>query len=987
MVGMHRRLSGLFAGREPELSRWAEVQRGFAAARPAVLVVAGEAGVGKTRLAEEFVRLAEQSGARALSGACLELGVQGLPFAPLADALRALIREVGEEQFLALAGDRAEFSRLLPELGRLPAEAGAGQARLFALTLRLVERLAAQRPLLLVVEDLHWADASTLDLLVFLVRSIRQAPVALVTTLRSDEPDSGGRLRNTLAELDRLAHVARLELPRLDRREVAEQMRGLLHAVPSPALVRRVYARSQGNPFFVEELVRTEGEEPAPTVAGADLPVRLREVLLARVRRLPPATRNVLHLAAVAGPEVSHALLTEMSGLDDIALTDAVRAAVDGHVLVADPIEAGYGFRHALQRDVLYADLLPAERVRWHARLAAALQDRPVLVRVGRAAADIARHWYAAGRDAEALAATLQAAEEAARQYAYAEQHQLLERAIDMTERLGERADAAGARLDRLYEVASTAAYEAGELQRARCLVEAALERIDRVAEPDRAARLLTQRGRLLRVLNLDGAVTSARQALTLVPTPSATRAAVLADLAFALQLPSVREREPDLVEALGLSAESLDLTRRFADGSPTETWARIVRGCVLVTRDDIHAGIDEFRLGLAAARQIQHDQLRGKAAIALSDALELAGRYREAVEVGREVLHHLERVGLFQMWGAAVTGNLGEALLRLGRWDEVDRTTAEAMDRDPPKVYATHLHQIRGDLAAARGDLAGATAHREAFRQLLVGDHPVVHEQLPLARLAAEIAIWQRSPEAAAAEVATAVRAVGRICAGQRAWPLLSIGARLAADAAERRRNVPTRSQGTSLAALAAQIRITAAELPARTAPARAHAALMTAELHRYTGRRNPEAWLAARMAAEELDDPYLLSYVLTRTAQNVDADRGTALDLLHHATGLADRLGAAPLRRAIAANVRRMRRLAPSRQRDPAHVFAFTPRERQIAELVGLGMTNLEIAGKLFVSAKTVEYHLSNIYAKLDIRTRQQLRAYVRPEMHPAT
>lgn len=982
---MPRPVSGVFVGREPELRRWTEVQRELAAGRSAVLVLAGEAGVGKTRLTEEFVRVAERSGARALSGACLELGAQGLPFAPLADALRTLIRDIGEEQFLTLAGDRMEFARLLPELGRPPAEAGAGQARLFALTLRWMERLAAQRPLVLVVEDLHWADPSTLELLVFLVRSIRQVPVAVVATLRSDEADNGGRLRSVLAELDRLAHVARLELPRLERRAVAEQLHGLLHAVPAPSLVRRVYARSEGNPFFVEELVRAEGEQPAPAVAGTDLPARLRELLLARVNRLPPATRGVLRPAAVAGAEVSHALLAEVAGLDDVALTDAVRAAVDGHVLVADPIEAGYGFRHALLREVLYADLLPAERVRWHASLAAALQRRPELVRAGRAAADIAQHWYVAGRDAEALTATLQAAEDAARQYAYPEQHRLLERAISLTERLGEHADTAGTRLDRLYEATSAAAYEAGELERANDLAQAALDRVDRVAEPDRVSRMLTQRGRVLRVLNQDGAVASVREAVALVPAPSATRAAALADLAFALQLPSAREREPDLVEALSLSTESLELARRFAD-HPTEALARIVRGCVLVSRDDVHAGIDEFGLGLATARKIEHDQLRGRAAIALSDALELAGRYGDAAEVGREAIGHLERVGLFHMWGTAVTGNLGEALLRLGRWDEADRITAEALDRHPPKVYATHLHQIRGDLAAARGDLAAAAAHREAFRQLLASDHPVVHERLPLTRLTAEIAIWQRSPESAATEVTAAVRAVRRIRAGQRAWPLLSIGARVAADAAQRRRNLRARSDGTPVAALAEQIGTIADELPTRTAPARAHAALVAAELHRYAGHRDPDAWRAARRAVEQLDDPYLLSYVLMRTAETLATDRSSALELLDHATGLADRLGAAPLRRVIAAHVRRLRRLAPGRRRDAAHAFTFTERERQIADLVGLGMTNLEIAGRLFVTAKTVEFHLSNIYAKLDIRTRQQLRAYVRAETSPA-
>ncbi len=975
---MARSVSPVFAGRDPELQLWSGVLSELRSGGHRAVMIGGEAGVGKSRLAEEFVRAAERAGARALSGGCIELSAQGLPYAPLAAALRMLIRQVGVSEFLELAGGSDEFTRLLPELGPVPPDGHAGQGRLFALTLRLVERLAAQQPLVLVIEDLHWADRSTLDLIVFLVRSLRDVPVAVVGTFRSDELDTGTGLRDVLAELDRLAHLSRLEVPRLSRRAVAEQLRGLLDELPSPALVRQVYARSEGNPFFVEELVRIERHRSEPAGAGARLPATLRDLLLARVRRLPPPVRQLLEVTAVAEAEVSHPLLAELTGWDETTLTSAVRAAVDGHVLVGDADTETYGFRHALLQEALYSDLLPAQRASWHVRLGATLQRRPELVGAGRAAADIARHWYAAGRQAEALSATLVAADEAARQFAYPEQHQLLERAIELAGRLGERDGFAGARLAQLYDSASVAAYEAGDLERASRLVDAALASADPVTDRDRVVHLQTRLGRLRRVLGRDGAVAAARQALLLVPAPSATRAAVLAELAFALQIASGPGRESNLAAAHDYCRESLHLARRFTD-RVTETWARIVLGCILVARGDIDGSIEAFQAGLRDGRDIGHDLLCGKATIGLSDALDAAGRYGEAVEVGTDGMRHLEQVGLFPMWGAALVGNLAETLLRVGRWAEADEITAEALDRDPPRVFATHLHQVRGDLAVARGDLSAAAAHHEAFRTLLSTDHPVVYEQLSLVRLGTEIAVWQGCPETAVGETSTAIRAALDGGAGHRTWPLLSIGARAVADAADRRRNTRTRSHANAVDALARQVSAAAGQLVDSTAPARLHAALVAAELHRFDGRRDTDAWEAARGAAEQLGDPYAIGYTLLRAAEARAADLGPAMALLERAASLADQLGAAPLRALVAAKMRRLRQLSPGNQRDPEHTFRFTAREREIAGLVGQGLTNPEIAGELFVSAKTVEYHLGNIYAKLGITTRRQLRAYV--------
>ena len=186
----------------------------------------------------------------------------------------------------------------------------AAQARLFELLLGLLGRLGEQAPLVLVVEDLHWADRSTRDLLAFLVRNLRRERVLLVVTYRNDEPGQQ-RLGPYLAELDRGGRVQRLELARLDQAQTVAQLVGILGAAPAADLVEAVFARSEGNPFFTEELLA------AVRAGSGELPATLRDLLRGRVQALPEPPRQVLAVAAVAGRRVPHRLLASVAGLDD----------------------------------------------------------------------------------------------------------------------------------------------------------------------------------------------------------------------------------------------------------------------------------------------------------------------------------------------------------------------------------------------------------------------------------------------------------------------------------------------------------------------------------------------------------------------------------------------------------------------------------------------------------------------------------------------
>src|SRR3954453_318081 len=253
-------VSPVLVGRDAELAALTAALDSAIAGAPAVVLLGGEAGVGKTRLVGEAAERARDAGARGLLGTCVELGGEGLGFTPLADGLRSLLRVTPREQLAEFVGPaRPELARLLPELDRHRAPgsiplAGGGTDRLLELVLGVIERIAADAPLMFVIEDLHWGDRSTLDLVALLVRALRSARVLVVVTFRSDELHRGHPLRPLLTEWERVRSARRVELNRFDADEVARQLEGRLGTRPSAHLAEMVYERSEGNAFLVEEI-------------------------------------------------------------------------------------------------------------------------------------------------------------------------------------------------------------------------------------------------------------------------------------------------------------------------------------------------------------------------------------------------------------------------------------------------------------------------------------------------------------------------------------------------------------------------------------------------------------------------------------------------------------------------------------------------------------------------------------------------------------
>src|SRR3954471_21586054 len=423
--------SATFVGRTDELVELRGALTEAVGGRPSLAFVAGESGVGKTRLLSELERAARADGIRVIGGDCVELGEGELPYAPIVGALRPLARS-GHPAFKELSdAARCALAQILPGLGetRHDDEATA-QARLFDGLLELLELLAGEDGLMVTIEDLHWADRSTRAFLVYLASSLCKERVLVVTTYRPDELHRRHPLRPLLAELERDARHRRVELRPLTREELSQQLTDILGETPGHDLVSRLFARSEGNPLFAEELLA------AGTDGRGSLPPTLRDALMLRIERLSPDAQELLRLLA-AGRRLDHEILADASGMDPRV---PIREAVAAQLVVADD-EGFYAFRHALLREVVADDLLPGERAALHLALARALERRAEgLPGHGGAhlAAGIAYHYSESGDQPAALAASVRAAQAAEAVHAHGEAAALYSRALQLWDRVAD---------------------------------------------------------------------------------------------------------------------------------------------------------------------------------------------------------------------------------------------------------------------------------------------------------------------------------------------------------------------------------------------------------------------------------------------------------------------------------------------------------------------------------------------------------------------
>jgi DNA-binding CsgD family transcriptional regulator/tetratricopeptide (TPR) repeat protein len=988
-----------FVGRATELAALDSTLGAATGGRGQTVIVGGEAGIGKTALLARFADLARPRGIHVLSGSCIEFDAGGPAYGPFLEALRGLLQSLPREQLAAIVGPgRSELSRLLPEIGRTlgggardPEPDPNAPARLFEQVLGLFERLAADAPVVLMVEDLQWSDPSTRDLLAFLARSLRRTRSLLIVTARTEELHRYPPVLLFLAELEREPNVRRIELAAFERADLAALIEAALGRRPEAELLDSVAARSGGNPFFAEQLL-------AATLEGRDtqaLPPRLRDVLLARVAGLPEVSREVLRAAAAAGRRTDDALLMAVLDLPDQDVAAGFRELTGRRIMVdADAVpdgRGGYAFRHALLQEVVYAELFPGERQRLHAGFGRALAERGEVGGVPVDAAELAYHWDQARDLARALPALIAAAAAAGAVYAFSEAHRHYERALELWERLPDAGDVAGTDRIALTGRAAEAAVLSGAFRRAIELGRAAIAEA-RSRPPDDPELLGVLHERLRWYLAEAGDRAAARvavaEALRLLPAepPTTARARALGH-AGSLELLAGRYAAAEELAAEGLTAA------RAAGAKAEEALSLGVLGWAEAVTGSQDAGIATFRAAVRIA-----DELGGVEGIAaarsnLSSLLDRVGRTEEALAEAMDGFSVCQRLGVARTYGGTLMGHAAKALLNLGRWPEAAEALDRGLDLDPigrPAVWL-RINQARLDTAMGRFD--ASALHLQEARDVaqMLGTGDLYHAAL-LAGVA-DLAAWRgHLPDlrAAAAEGVTLEaddEAPGPALGWLAAYVLR--GEADEAEAAQAHRDEARETDARRHGELVYE-RLVAGRIGGPDGRRFAIAAMCTAERGRLNGDRDGAAWIAVAEAWDAIQRPYPAAYCRYRAGAAILAsrgDRGSAERELLAGWEATVRLGAAPLRADIELLARQARIELPGtgdavRTEGTAGAaspsrLGLTDREHEVLRLVAGGWSNQQIGDALFISRKTASVHVSNILGKLGAGSRVEAAA----------
>jgi DNA-binding CsgD family transcriptional regulator len=969
---------GTLVGRDAELARLRGLLQDAAAGRAVTGLVSGDAGIGKSRLVAEAMQIAEADGFTVLCGQCAEIG-DSVPYLPFADAFRTVPPPI-EKAIKA----RPVLSRLLPDGGGQAQEtdwAGLAREQMFGAVLSLLSELAAASPVLLVIEDLHWADASTRHLVTFLARMLHRERVAIIETYRTDDLHRRHPLRGVIAELLRLPMVALIELGPLPAAALAEILSHVPNASSplSAATLNSLVERAEGNAYYAEELVT------ASSSSGGTLPTGLAALLMSRVERLSDPAQQVLRAAAVAGGGAADDLVRAASGLPDDVYEEAVREAA-GHQLLAPDGPDGYRFRHALLREAVYGDLMPGERTRLHARLASLLAGVPG------AAAELAHHCMASHDIPGAFAASIRAGTEAERLGAPAEAHRHYDLALELWVRVTAAERIAGMTRGKLGLKSALAAAASGDVPRAVHLLRRIRDRLSGPAGRAEGAELRCRVGERLAyhllqsenpqwyVEALDVAEATVRE--TLDEPPTWYRARAMATYAIALM---VAHRDDDARDWASRAREAA-----LAAGSASVAADALATTGQLALR----TGSSDEAIGLFTAA-VEQAGAAGVVGVRLRAAYQLAqerlvrGELDEAATVAHRGVEWAEAEGLgLAPFGLDLQHLHFQAHFADGCWDHAQ----ELADGFPVRV----TRQAEALLSAmalfvdvARGN--PAVGERRTWLEPFWDDVFVAY----IARgILAEHALWQGDCERALAEAEAAIDAD--------AWPAHSpsvIRVTAIALAARGDRAAQLRATGHAAAADAeadAGAALLRGAKEGASYPARPRAVLgpegrgwlarCEAEYARLTGTNSPAGW--ERVLAEFGPGyVYETARAQWRLAEAlVEAGRrDEAAAVWRAARDTASRLRAAPLGQALDDLARRAR-LDPGNGNRGGHgpgaaaaspLAALTDREREVLTLLARGLSNREIGTELFITPKTASVHVSNILGKLGAASRTEAAA----------
>jgi len=957
-------------GRTRELSALTGIFRSVCAGNAAAILVSGDAGVGKTRLVNELVQLARPD-ATILAGNAVDIA-DAPPFWPVLSAIRAVARADPEDDTTAL------IRQWLAQLPRMDGGDGPDTrppVRLLDLLHQLVVDLAELRPVVLVIEDLQWADRSTRDLVAYLVANLTHEPVLVLATNRSDSPGRTSDLTVALAELRRHQKVLALELDPLPRDVLAELV--AQWAPGRPELEWLVWQRSAGNAFIAEETVRA-------VLAGdlLGLPSTLREIVLSRISLLSPPAQQVVRAVASGVVPPRHRLLADVLDLGPAALLASIREAVANGIVHVDRNGDGYQLRHGLMTEVVVADLLPGERIDLHRRYALALSRTREAMHPG-LAAQLAHHWYEADDPEQALVATVAAAKASASIHAHSEAHRHWLRAAELMQRVS--GDLVGLDRGDCVERAARAAELAGDHDQAVRLLEQLL------ADPDTpkglpSALLTARKGSALAAAGRAGdSQRSYRAAAALLPTvgAEAERAQVLAGYSAALL------HALDFAGARTVALQALGLARQ-ARARTVEARILAVLGFSLAYLEDVTAGSAAIEESLLVAERTGEPEAIGEAHLRRAELL--AGplnRLVEGVERAREGVDRMRSLGLARTAGVALLTYAANAHFRLGQWDEAGRAVAEAWALRPTGAAALDVRLARSRLELGRGQLEAAAADLEAV-DLLARSTAGPRQRIPQLVLSAALELWRRRPAAALRYIDDGL-AVAAEAGADDIWsvaPLVWHGTRAWADLVTTGQPAPTATQLDRIRYYCAELaRRGTHTVPAVRAVIEAFDLMCAAETARAERNTDPAVWERVAELWEAHDQPYPAAYARMRHAEALLSRQprgGAATDVLRRAERAARRLGARPLLDDIVDLATRARvSLAtpessiPEPRSRKSPLDQLTARELEVLGELAKGLTNREIGNRLYISEKTVGVHVTRIFHKIGVHSRVQASA----------
>jgi DNA-binding CsgD family transcriptional regulator len=1006
-------------GRDAELARFRTLLDDAANGRSVAALVGGDAGVGKSRLVAEVMSIAAYRGFTVLCGQCAEIG-DSVPYLPFADAIRSPSPELE-----AAVKARPVLARLLPDGGDgQQAEAdwsGLTRQQMFGAVLGLLGELSERAPVLLVLEDLHWADASTRDLVTFLLRMLHRERVATIGTYRTDDLHRRHPLRPVVADLLRLPSVVPVELGPLPPAALGE----LLSAIPNgpsrlpAATLNRIVARAEGNAYYAEELLASLAGAPG----DPGLPSGLAATLLSRVERVSDAAQQVLRAAAVAGRRAADDLVRTAVRLPDAEYEEAVRESVAHQLLVPDA--DGYVFRHALLREAVYNDLLPGERTRLHGRLAALLADVPG------AAAELAHHSLASHDVPGAFAASIRAGQEAERIGAPTEAHRHYDQALALWDRVDEAAKLAGMSRGKVGHKSASAAAAAGDVPRAIHLlrrIRSVLIDPTRLPEPvaGAGAGTGTEAGPWTMAWSRAGT-----EGLTSEADPELLSRVGERLAYYLLQT----EDDGAFDEALTVAAETVEQTP--AD-PPTWYLARAMAtyAIALMVAGDDAAAREWAQRAIAVAGQADAPQVEADALVTLGQLASRAGDPDEAIGMYSAAYQQAAqtrslgvelRAAYSLAYGNLIRGELAEAarIAHMG----VQRADAEGLGLAPFGLDLQHLH-FQAHFADGEWDHAQeladgfpvrVTSQPEAVLSAMAlfvdvaRGNPAADERRTwlepfwddvfvayIARgLLAEQALWRGDTDLALSHAQAAIRAD--------AWPshgpsVIRVAATALAARADRA--VAARATGNAVAAQAEEaaahelleLAREGARWPERPKAVlgiegRGWLARAEAEYKRACGQNSPDAWqrvldtFGPGYVYEIARGQWRLAEALAEAGR-----RDEAAQVWRASVATATSLRAAPLCTALDDLARRARLDVGAghgarnghggRAGDGQLTGALTDREREVLRLLARGLSNREIGAELFITPKTASVHVSNILGKLGAASRTEAAAIAHRE-----